>query len=75
LQHLAIEAVAETKAREIACPRCGKLAVWSQTNAWRPFCSERCKMIDLGAWASDSYRIPIETPEDSLPDAPEDEDR
>ena len=31
---------------------------YSPTNRWRPFCSDRCKMIDLGAWASDSYVVP-----------------
>ncbi|MDP1708571.1 MAG: DNA gyrase inhibitor YacG [Gammaproteobacteria bacterium] len=52
----------------MACPSCGKDAIWSlQQNPWRPFCSERCKMIDLGAWADESYRIPDTTqrrPED-----------
>jgi endogenous inhibitor of DNA gyrase (YacG/DUF329 family) len=32
-----------------------------QGNEWRPFCSERCKLIDLGAWASEEYRIPEES--------------
>ncbi|MBN8464851.1 MAG: DNA gyrase inhibitor YacG, partial [Dechloromonas sp.] len=31
---------------------------WAPENRWRPFCCERCKQIDLGCWASDSYRIP-----------------
>lgn len=38
------------------CPRCAQPSQW-QDNPFRPFCSERCKMIDLGAWASDEYRI------------------
>ena len=37
---------------------------YSPTNRWRPFCSERCKMIDLGAWATESYRIPVEEDKD-----------
>lgn len=41
------------------CPRCGEPSTW-QDNAFRPFCSERCKLIDLGAWASDAYRLPTE---------------
>lgn len=41
------------------CPRCGQQSQW-QDNPFRPFCSERCKMIDLGAWASDEYRIPTQ---------------
>jgi len=37
---------------------------WSEENRYRPFCSERCKMVDLGAWANEAYRIPVEdTPE------------
>jgi uncharacterized protein len=31
---------------------------WSPASRWRPFCSERCKTIDLGAWASEAYRVP-----------------
>jgi uncharacterized protein len=46
--------------RQVACPRCGSLAPFTPQNKWRPFCSERCKMIDLGAWASESYRVPVE---------------
>jgi len=48
-------------ARVVACPRCGISVEWTPANAYRPFCSERCKMIDLGQWATESYRIP--TPE------------
>ncbi len=42
----------------VACPQCGKEVVWSSENRYRPFCSERCKLIDLGQWATESYRIP-----------------
>ncbi|OBX80695.1 hypothetical protein A9308_03800 [Moraxella atlantae] len=38
------------------CPRCGTPTVW-QNNANKPFCSARCKLIDLGAWASEDYKI------------------
>lgn len=48
------------KARLVPCPECGELSKFSPENAFRPFCSERCKMIDLGIWASEGYRI--ETP-------------
>jgi uncharacterized protein len=41
----------------VACPRCGAQAPFAPVNPWRPFCSERCRMIDLGAWASESYRV------------------
>lgn len=42
----------------VPCPHCGKPARWAQDNPFRPFCCERCKLIDLGAWASEAHRIP-----------------
>ena len=48
----------DTPARIVACPTCRKPVHWSPTNRYRPFCSQRCQMIDLGAWASEDYRIP-----------------
>ena len=51
-------------AHVVPCPHCGKPVEWSPASRWRPFCSERCKTIDLGAWATESYRIPgAEPPE------------
>ena len=47
------------KPRMISCPRCATRVLWRSDNPWRPFCSEHCKMMDLGAWASESYRIPV----------------
>ena len=41
----------------VACPQCGKEHVWDTANRYRPFCSERCKMIDLGKWANEEYRV------------------
>lgn len=38
------------------CPRCGKASFWLN-NPSRPFCSEQCKLIDLGAWANEDYKI------------------
>ncbi|MDI1362822.1 DNA gyrase inhibitor YacG [Methylotenera sp.] len=55
-----------TKKRLVACPHCKKLSEFSPSNAFRPFCSERCKMIDLGLWASEQYAIPVEIKEDDL---------
>jgi endogenous inhibitor of DNA gyrase (YacG/DUF329 family) len=43
----------------VPCPQCGAMSVWSADNPSRPFCSERCKLIDLGAWATESYRVPV----------------
>jgi len=45
------------RARTVNCPYCGKPVIWNTANPHRPFCSERCRLIDLGAWASESYRI------------------
>jgi hypothetical protein len=49
--------------RTVPCPRCGGPSAFSSENKWRPFCSERCKLIDLGAWAAESYRVPAEEQE------------
>jgi len=43
--------------RSVPCPRCGKQAAWVPENPFRPFCSERCKTVDLGAWAAEEYRV------------------
>jgi endogenous inhibitor of DNA gyrase (YacG/DUF329 family) len=48
--------------RMVNCPQCGKPAPWNPSNLFRPFCSERGRLIDLGAWASESYRIPVSDP-------------
>ena len=45
--------------RMVSCPRCASRVIWSSDNPWRPFCCEHCKTMDLGAWASESYRIPV----------------
>jgi hypothetical protein len=45
-------------AKIIKCPTCQKSVVWSEENPWRPFCSERCKLIDLGDWIEERHRIP-----------------
>ncbi|WP_246212076.1 DNA gyrase inhibitor YacG [Usitatibacter palustris] len=54
--------------KKVACPTCGTLALFSQANPWRPFCTERCRLIDLGAWATESYAIPAKPGEDDLPE-------
>jgi len=55
--------------RIVKCPQCGAPVPWTPASKWRPFCSERCKLLDLGAWASEQYRIrtnePPETPDGS----------
>jgi len=53
--------MAESKSRVVACPVCKKPAQWAAENKFRPFCSERCRNIDLGAWANEEYRVPEQT--------------
>lgn len=60
--------MSDVKTRLVACPNCKKLIEYSLSNKFRPFCSERCKMIDLGDWANENYKIP-----DNSPPEPEDE--
>ena len=50
--------------RIVPCPTCGGDSIYSPTNAYRPFCSARCKGVDLGAWASEEFKLPDETPPD-----------
>ena len=46
----------------VKCPYCGKETPY-EGNEFRPFCSERCKMIDFGAWADERYAVPADTSE------------
>ena len=46
----------------VKCPRCGR-EVEYEGNEFRPFCSERCKLIDFGAWADEEYALPAEASE------------
>jgi len=63
--------VAASSPRVVACPRCGAAVPWTPESRWRPFCSERCKRIDLGDWAAERYRIAgAEPPDPGAEDAP-----
>ena len=46
--------------QEVKCPRCKKTTVYNSENAFRPFYSKRCKLIDLGEWADEKYTVPSE---------------
>jgi len=54
----------------VPCPICGKPALFTPENRFRPFCSERCKLIDLGQWATESYRIPQD---ENVPEEPDED--
>jgi endogenous inhibitor of DNA gyrase (YacG/DUF329 family) len=51
-----------TTTKKHPCPTCGKPVEWSDQAKWRPFCSERCRLIDLGDWLDENHRIsePVE---------------
>jgi len=48
------------------CPQCKKPVEWRPDNPFRPFCSDRCRLIDLGAWANEEYQVPAVETEESL---------
>lgn len=48
---------------KVDCPTCKASVEWDENNPYRPFCSERCQLIDLGAWANEEYRVPAENAE------------
>ncbi len=52
------------KPRIVRCPACGGDSLYAPTNPSRPFCSERCKNHDFGAWASENYRVASSVPTD-----------
>lgn len=54
--------------KKIPCPTCQELVDLTEKTAYRPFCSERCRLIDLGAWASEEYQISGKSPIDSTGD-------
>ncbi len=45
---------------KINCPNCGRETEYSTENEFRPFCSERCKLLDFGAWADEEFALPTE---------------
>jgi endogenous inhibitor of DNA gyrase (YacG/DUF329 family) len=62
-------------ATRVKCPMCSVAVEWSPANPYRPFCSQRCKLADLGAWASGQYSVPSDIDEESLsPERNRDED-
>ena len=62
----------DAPARTVRCPACGGPSRYAPENAYRPFCSERCKMFDLGAWANESFRVDTQPDEgdEGLPQEP-----
>lgn len=58
----------------VQCPTCGKAVSWNEESPFRPFCSKRCQLIDLGEWANEEKRIPAQNqdPEGSHSSAEDD---
>tara|TARA_R110002111_G_scaffold96108_4_gene148914 strand:- start:500 stop:694 length:195 start_codon:yes stop_codon:yes gene_type:complete len=52
----------------VHCPQCQKLVTWDDKAEWKPFCSERCKLIDLGDWAVGNHKIAGQATDNSLDD-------
>lgn len=60
---------------KVECPQCHKVIVWEQSPT-RPFCSDRCRLIDLGQWADEKYAVPLEHDQNSesvVPDGDDDD--
>jgi endogenous inhibitor of DNA gyrase (YacG/DUF329 family) len=55
---------------KVECPHCKKMTEFSPKNAFRPFCSDRCKLLDLGAWAMEKHAIPSDHDTDASKEAP-----
>lgn len=60
--------MSEEKVLSVKCPTCGTAVAWKPENTFRPFCSRRCKLIDLGEWADEKYAVAAE---EGLPEAAE----
>lgn len=56
-----------SEVESVPCPHCGKPVPWTEASKWKPFCSERCRLIDLGDWLSEKNGVPSE-------DVPSDQD-
>lgn len=50
----------QPRTKTVNCPTCSAIVEWSTAQSSRPFCSERCRLIDLGSWLDESHRIPAE---------------
>lgn len=59
-----------TEIQIVECPHCGKPVPWTDASKWRPFCSDRCRLIDLGDWLAEKNAIPTEeTPDQGDPES------
>ncbi|TVO61162.1 DNA gyrase inhibitor YacG [Spiribacter vilamensis] len=66
--HSSLSAVSSDTPPTVACPQCGERVPWTTDSPYRPFCSRRCRMIDLGDWLDERHQIPGD------PASPEEDD-
>lgn len=62
-----MQTVNDSEPIALNCPTCKKVVLWTNEFPYRPFCSDRCRLIDLGEWASESHKIagkPLNNPTD-----------
>jgi endogenous inhibitor of DNA gyrase (YacG/DUF329 family) len=59
----------------VACPTCRRPSLFAPSNPWRPFCCERCRQLDFGAWAAEDYRVAADAPPDEDPRQSPSQDR
>jgi len=52
-----MQPINNTEVIKLNCPTCKKLVLWNDDFPYRPFCSDRCRLIDLGEWASENHKI------------------
>jgi endogenous inhibitor of DNA gyrase (YacG/DUF329 family) len=57
----------------VKCPTCRREVEWSPASQFRPFCSDRCRLVDMGRWLAEQHRIPDESAaaQEPVPDAPD----
>ena len=58
---------------KVRCPTCQKIVPFTAAYPFRPFCNERCKLIDLGGWANEDYKIPLSSTDNQEQDTSDDE--
>ena len=54
----------------VNCPTCGAAVEWGPQSPWRPFCSQRCKLNDLGDWANERFRVEAQDSDETPPAPP-----
>ncbi|OIN90902.1 MAG: hypothetical protein AUJ20_13145 [Comamonadaceae bacterium CG1_02_60_18] len=56
--------------RVVTCPACGGASLYASSNPYRPFCCVRCRQVDLGAWASERFKVSVAPAPTDVQDVP-----